>query len=85
VNNQSGENDSGVNSRKVVFVVLYQTTNNDQHKFNVIAMDPTEERRECKGVDCIKLVQDMVQWRVFVNTLMVFRVPQEHRIPWSAD
>lgn len=29
----------------------------------------------CEGVDCIHLVQDRVMWRVFINTVIHFRLP----------
>jgi len=31
----------------------------------------------CKDGNCIQLVQDSVQWRTFVNFLLIFLVPKE--------
>jgi hypothetical protein len=39
---------------------------NVENMFDAIAIDPMEV--ECKGVDCIEVAQDSVQWWVFVNT-----------------
>jgi hypothetical protein len=55
MNNRSTENETGETS---LSLVLYQKSNNAQHKFKVIVMGPT--KLECKEVDCIHLAQDMV-------------------------
>jgi hypothetical protein len=34
----------------------------------------------CKYVDCVNLVYDRVQWRIFVNTMLNVRFPLEERI-----